>query len=351
MLSLLVSGVTVLVSASCHPLHTRTIDIRDSMPGSPMGLAESREVVLGGLAYPSLFLGKRLWFSTELAVNFELVARRLDSSHSLRELYRVELGPPDWDITGIAAADPSLGLSSVWISSRAGIISALDVESGATLLQWRVGFPATAIAVSADGRYVAYGGSEGIVCLRRTHDQALLQCAIFSDHEVSALTFVNDVLIAGDAGGMVSRWSVPALKRLGAIAVGGRVSMLDERGGAIAIAVGARVGRPRQWGSGGVYVWRADGSRATCVSSSMPVSAISWVDAKTLLSGSASGQVHLYSFKSTLGSCRLLSMLVFDNPVSFLVSHPSGAFAGIGLWAQESDQPSVLLVDYLYPSR
>ncbi len=339
----------VLVLAACQPLNTRKIDIRDSMPGSPIGLAESSEVVLGGLAYPSLFFGKRLWLSTELTVNFELVARRLDSSHSLRELYRVELGPPDWDITGIAAADPELGQSRVWVSSRAGIISALDVESGDIVLQWRVGFPATAIAVSTDGRYVAYGGAGGIVCLRRSHDQALLQCAIFSDDEVSALTFAKEVLIVGDAAGMVSRWSVPALKRLGEIAVGARVSTLDERGGAIAIAVGARVGRPRQWGAGGVSVWNPDGSQTTCVSTSMPVSAISWVDAETLLSGSANGQVHLYSFKSTFGTCRLLATMTFDNPVSFLVSHPSGAFAGIGLWAQELNQPSVLLVDYLYP--
>jgi WD domain, G-beta repeat len=193
-------------------------------PGSAAGLGGSTAAARGALTYAVAFAGPLgdhdLLASVELSTEFELVIRELDRRgpsrgqsgtgqrvrHRIR--YRVRLGPPDFDI-GDLAVDHAR--QEAWIASRDGTARSYDLTRGALALTWHLGSPATAVAISADGRLVATATDEGVLCVRRRADSALLQCVAAHEAPIAALDFAAGHLASAAWDGTVIVWDVPSL--------------------------------------------------------------------------------------------------------------------------------------------
>ena len=338
---------------------------------NPVAISAPRSIARGGLAYHSALLGSRLLLTVELRVRFELVVRRIDRDGkrvSFHELHRVDLGPPDWDITGLAVA--KLG-PLAWVSSRDGSVRSINVESGAVVANWRSGASATAVAVSADGAAVVYGTSSGLVCLRRTRDGALLQCMIASDDaEISAISLNdnNANIAVGTSKGALTRWTLPGLARAGSWQLGAPIRSLAFKDDSLLISTGERLGAKPRWRGGGVFV-QTDGVPRECFVGETPTSAISWINSASnaLVSGSADGVLRLHRIVADKSgrvtgiddvtkpdektTCTTVRVFRASAPIATVVSHPDGGVLGIGLWSTEPDTPSVLVANYLYRTR
>ena len=313
-------------------------------PRNSIGLGESTSVARGALAYRATGVGTRLLPSVELALRFELVVRRLDGRR-LREVGRLDLGPPDWDITGLDAASSG---PIVWVSSRDGTVRAINVESLEETIRWPVGDSVTSITASADGKYVAYGTSSGVLCLRRTADGALLQCLHAGDDEITSLDTWRDHLASATSGGAVTVWKLPTLTRVRQEKVSGPVGEVAfSRDGSLAVAIGGPPGRTTKR-RGEIAAWTADGGWQTCASRSEPVSSITWAESGLLAAGGTGGALLL--FQATANGCRLVDNRAFGQPIAYLQTVQPGKRLLVGLWAKGRDEETAVLVDYLYPS-
>jgi hypothetical protein len=127
--------------------------------GPPM-----RVVSRGTLAYAAAWHGEKL-ITIELVEKFQLVVR---DGPSLREVARIELGPPEVDLPALAVSgDVAL------VGGKDGWIRRIDLAARKELDRWPQGAPVTALAATAD--HVVAGDATGVVCLRRTTGE-LLQC-------------------------------------------------------------------------------------------------------------------------------------------------------------------------------
>ena len=302
----------------------------------------------GALAYRVAFAGPpagppRL-VSVELTLDFELVVRRVEPGGHLTETGRIRLGPPDWDVTGLAIAP---GGTTAYVASAAGTVRAIDLASGRTSWTWHLGDAATEVAISPDGRYLAAGGRRGILCLRRLADHALLQCAAIDRGPISGLSFSASGarLATSSWDGRVSVWSVPALAELASLDTGGSandVAFAPRAGGPLAVALSGAAPRrtpavaahePRD-PRAAVLVWWPVRGRAPQVlrGHTGPVTAVAWTrDGRHILSGSWDRSVRMWDADSgrELGRVSQFSHLVRD-----LATDPGGRWAAVAAWTR-----------------
>ncbi|HWN67658.1 MAG TPA: hypothetical protein VNM90_08455, partial [Haliangium sp.] len=206
----------VLALAACGAARLEPLSAGASPPGPAAGLGRSTAAARGALTYAVAFAGPDLLAAIELSTEFELVIRELDrrgpargqprARHRVR--HRVSLGPPDFDV-GDLAVDPTR--QEAWIASRDGTVRSYGLRRGVLALTWHLGSPATAVAVSADGRLVATATEDGVLCLRRRADSALLQCVVAHEAPIAALDFAAGHLASAAWDGTVIVWDVPSL--------------------------------------------------------------------------------------------------------------------------------------------
>lgn len=310
---------------------------------APVSIAPRAPVSRGVIGYRAAFLGPRLLLSVELGLRFELVTRRLDAARTV-ELNRVDLGPPDWDVTGLATA---VG-PRVWVSSMDGTVRGVDVERGAITATWRVGHAVTAVA--ATERYLAYGTDQGAVCLRRLRDGALLQCMRAHRSRVSALAAAGDVVATGSWDGSVHRYRLPSLERIAAVDVGGAINDLAIDGDRLAAAISSAppVGDRRRSDLGGAAaVIDGAGAVRRCEGHRGPVTAVSWAAGGVLVSGSWDRTVR--GWDADRAGCRpRWSRALGGHHITSLATGPPGRRAAASLWVTALDQPGLVLLDYLY---
>ena len=129
----------------------------------------------GTLAYAAAWHGEKL-VTIELIERFQLVVR---DGPSMREVARIDLGPPEVDLPALAVAgDVAL------VGGKDGFIRRIDLATNKELDRWPQGAPVTALAATAD--HVIAGDASGVVCLRRTTGE-LLQCMAAGDKSITRI--------------------------------------------------------------------------------------------------------------------------------------------------------------------
>jgi WD40 repeat protein len=334
---------------------------RPLLPGAiasaaPVGLGDGQVLRRGALGYRAAFLGPRLWLAAELGVRFELVVRRLGPG-GWQESGRLDLGPPEWDITGLATAPGGRrawigrGRASAWIGSTDGTVRGIDVERREVVARWPMGAPVTAVAASPRG-LVAAGSERGVVCLRRVGDGALLQCLAAHRGRVSALAFAGDRLASASWDGSVALWSVPALRRLAVFEVEGSANDVALSGDSLAVAVSDRAPgksrRARPAGAGAIAVIPAGGGPTLhCRGHRAPATAVAWTGAASLVTGSWDRTIRLWSIED--GRCRERARRQLDGHlIDDLAVAPGGRHLAVSLWGTKLEQPSAIGFDLLY---
>lgn len=340
------AAVLVALAACSSPSRSR-LGVGQTASVAPVEIAPRLVARRGALSYQSAFVGTRLWVSTELATRFELVVRRVDRA-SVLELGRVDLGPSDWNTTGLAAAARG---PLVWVSSLAGSVRGIDVTTMTVVREWRVGSHATALAVSASGAHVAYGTSTGALCLRRTSDGALLQCLV-TPGPVTALGFDGDSLV-GASGKTLHRWSVPTLRRVSEQEIEAPVGVMAASASGLALGLGIATPPAAQTDSQsnrGLQIIAGDQS-TSCRGHRGTITAVRWLADGTLASASVDGSVRLWKVSRDAGAltCQPTATRELGQPVWSLARSPSGAHLAVGLWAGGLGEPTAVLADLLYP--
>lgn len=159
----------------------------------------ARVLARGTLGYAVAFAGERP-ISVELGLAFELVIRDDEGV----ETGRVALGGADLDWTALAANG-----ARAWAAGEPGEVVEIALDDATVTARWPVGATVTALAASED--LVAIGDAEGVLCLRRTDDGALLQCVAAHDGAIRDLAITGDVLTSrGDDA--AQGWRLPALE-------------------------------------------------------------------------------------------------------------------------------------------
>ena len=310
----------------------------------------------GAIGYQAAFLGSRVLVSVELGVRFELVARRIDRARSAPvEIARVDLGPPDWDISAIEASPGPL----VWVGSLDGSVRGIDLERARVVHHWRAGHAVTAIATAQSGRYLAYGTAEGVVCLRRVRDGALLQCLRAHGGRVSTISGVRDLLITGSWDGAIKGFAIPTLALRFAIELGGSINDLAARGSSLAAAAssapptGDRRRRDLE-GRLAIVDFGPETSsaivRSECIGHRGPVTAVRWTSDGALVSGGWDRA--LRQWETSGAACRQRWHHQLDgHHITSLALQGRGRYLAASLWVTALDQPGVVLLDFLYPPR
>jgi hypothetical protein len=175
------------------------------VPASPGG-APVTVVARGTLAYAVAFAGERL-VSVELTERFELVIR----DGATGDGRRVDLGPAERDWPALAVDG-----GRAWVGGDSGVVVAIDLDAATAGARWPIGAPVTALA--AAGEVVAIGDAEGVLCVRRAADGALLQCLEAHATAIAGITVDGDRLITRATDGEAAGWQLPALRRVEAVA-------------------------------------------------------------------------------------------------------------------------------------
>ncbi len=167
-----------------------------------------RTLATGALTYAVAFADAHTVVSVELRTDFALAIRRIDRDGKIVEQTHISLGPADIDIVDLAIDRTQ---AQAWIAALDGTIRAYALRDGRPLTRWHLGSRATAVALSADGRLAATGTEDGIVCLRRRADGALLQCIAAHEGRIADLAFHRDRLAVASWDGTVTLWTTPSL--------------------------------------------------------------------------------------------------------------------------------------------
>lgn len=137
--------------------------------------------------------------------------RDITNPERARERARVDLGSADYDIEDLAVDSQRM---RAFVAGRDGRVRGFALPSGEALVTWHMGgSPATAVAVSPDGSLVFMGTDDGVLCVRRYRDGALLHCALAHDARISDLAVSADgrQLASASFAGEVVRWQLPSL--------------------------------------------------------------------------------------------------------------------------------------------
>lgn len=332
----------------------------ESAADRPAGMAVRQVARRGALGYRSALLGERLWLAVELGVRFELVVRQLAGGRA-RDLGRLDLGPPDWDVTALAVAQ---GVPRAWVGSMDGTVRIIDLDRLRIERTWRIGHAVTAVAVSPRGRQVAVATDSGVLCLRRARDGALLQCVVAHQARIAALDHAGDRLITGAWDGSAAVWSVPSLRRLEGFSIEGSVNAvaLSPDGRRIAVAGSAAPpspaarADPRGAGRGWLAVHRlgsghGTGPRIECAGHLAAVVSVGWAaGADQLLSGSWDRTARLWALEGA--TCLELARERLDgHAIQDLAIDRRGGTVAASLWVTGLEQPSAVVLDVLYPRR
>lgn len=347
-----------LLGACSGPAGPRPLAAGETATTSPDGLSRRIDAARGVLAY-SVELRANVTVSVELGERFELVARDLTAGIE-RELTRVDLGPPDYDVDGLAVDGAG---TTAYVASVDGTVRAVDLATGAIGSSWHLGAPATAVAVSDDGTYVATGSDAGVVCLRRSADGALLHCVVAHGARVSGLDLRGGVLASCSWDGTAAVWDVPSLtaraRREGPGSANDVALAPDSTRVAIArsaappvrtpeIAAAERAGGLDQMAPGAtVELWDPKSNETTTLTGhTAAVTAIAWTpDGWRVLSGSWDRTVRLWNIDTgvELQRTRGFGYLVRDIDVD-----SRGARFAVAAWLEHLDARSVSIFDLLY---
>ncbi len=327
------------------------------------GLRHRADVAGPALTY-GVALSDRQLITVELGVAFALVIREITPSGHTSERSRIALGSATYDIDGLAV---DAGRARAFVASRDGRVRAFDTRTGALLVTWHLGSPATAVAASSDGRWVAMGTADGVLCLRRYRDGALMQCALAHAGHISDLAFSPDSqsLASTSWTGELTRWRVPSLAILARHAFDGSANALafSPDGTRIAVAhsgfpptrlpAAAMSARERSQTRPAmtniVAIWHGTDRSASptrLVGHRGPVTSVAWTpDGTRVLSGSWDRSVRIWDVAQArqLARHRSGGVLVRDVDVD-----PTGRFAAVGVWTNGRDGRASALLDLLY---
>ena len=307
----------------------------------------------GVLTYAAAFLpGSHRFVSIELKTQFELVVRSIvdGALPRTREHARVVLGEAGFDISSLSVTADHIA----YIGSTDATTRGIDLRTGQVVSTWRAGAGVTATA--AGPNYVAIGTTDGVVCVRRRADGALLQCVvahagIINDLELST----EQQLASAGADGSVTLWQVPSLRVMRSRRLAGSVDAIRfaRNGEHLAVATSRGGIWPtradhRRTGSGAVRL--LDGALTqvgqVCYPHTRSVSSIDWAPTSDrLLTTSADRTVRLIH----ADNCQVLAVLDgFENVVrSVHISH-SGRYAVVGSWPKDLSSPSTIVLELLY---
>ncbi|GAB4544915.1 MAG: hypothetical protein Tsb0020_55740 [Haliangiales bacterium] len=294
--------------------------------------------------------------SAELALRFTLAVRQLTpTGQALR--YRVALGPPDYDVTAIALHRQR---GELWVASRDGTVRGFASADGRPLATWHLGSGVTALAITPSGAWLLTGTDDGVLCLRRSRDGALLQCVVAHQGPLVGLDVSDERAVSGSWDGSVTVWSLPALEVVAERRFPGSVNdvaLADAGAPAVAIARSARPPHPAHLAGDEqpqptpsddliTLWWPAQPGRAelALVGHRAPVTSVAWADAGArLVSGSWDGAVYLWGVDAGgagaaggggAASARLLSQSArFAGPVRDLAIAPDRARVVVGAWS------------------
>ena len=361
----LLLGLTVACSSGLRPLRAGE---SASVPAA--GLAHDRDLTRGVLTYAVAFADDHTLVSVELETAFALVVRDLAAGESVETL-RAPLGPAEYDIDDLAIShDHELA----WVTSRAGTVRAIALRGGETRVTWHLGSGATAVALTPDGQYIALGTEDGIICLRRLTDQALLQCVAAHEDRISELTFdrTSSQLASSSWDGRVVLWQVPTLATRASLEIAGSANgvAFDPSGRRIAIATSTRIprrtpeiDRREQRGDAkdtddAVILWSlnegddgAQGSQASLRGHRGPVTRVAWTpDGTGLLSVSWDRTVTMWDTRIDARTAVVARVEGFSALIRDLAIDRRGSLVAVGAWTRSLDARSSTLLHLLYPT-
>jgi WD40 repeat protein len=301
----------------------------------------------GTLAYAVAFHREAV-VSVELAVDFELVVRDPGG----RERVRARLGPHEWDVAALAVHG-----ETAFVASADGTVRGLALASGRETMRWHLGDAATAVAVSADGRYLAAGGASGIVCLRRLPGGELLQCLTAHRGRISGLDFdpAGRRLASASWDGGAAVWTVPALAAVAALDTGGAANQIAfaPAGDRLAIATSAAPPDPRRAHRDPralILLWRPVRGPArprVLVGHTGAVASIAWSgDGSRLVSGSWDRTVRLWDTRREREVARVAR---FAHVLRGVAISLDGRRVAAAAWAPTPDAPATALLALRHP--
>lgn len=388
-------GLAALAYAVACNAGPRPLRAGESASSPAAGLDHDRDLARGVLTYAVAFADDDTLVSIELATSFDLVVRELIAGQAV-EVLRVPLGPAEYDIDDLAIAPPTTGPRHedahdgklAWVASRDGTVRAIALTSGTTRVTWHMGSGASAVAIAPDGEHIAVGTEDGIICLRRLEDGALLQCVAAHDARVSELTFdhTSKRLASASWDGWVYLWRIPALTILGSQEIAGSANgvAFDPDGHRVAIATSTRIPRrtteierrerrgerTADHGGNAVVIWspgrtseqspaRAP-ARAPAQASDEgiralrghrgPVTRVAWTpDGARLLSVSWDRTVTMWDARRDARSAIIVQVEGFSSLIRDLAIDRRGNWVAVGAWTRSLDARSSTLLHLLYP--
>lgn len=345
-------------------------------PGPAVGFGRTRTLARGDLVYAVAFADAHTLVSVELGVAFTLVVRSLergtDRAMAVRERWRVPLGPADYDVESLAV---DRGRQEAWVASRDGTVRAfalvsqgpIEGEPGRLSARWHLGSAATAVAVSPDGAFVATGTSDGVLCLRRRQDGALLQCVAAHQAEISKLDFAANAsrLVSSSWTGEVVVWQVPSLAVVARRQFSGSANAVAFAPDAQRIAVALSAWPPRRMlerarseernrAQGGashnvVAIWDLARDHVHFLRGHTgAVTGVAWTDTGSRLLTSSWDRTAALWDPAERDRGRLAKQGGFSLLVRDLSVAPNGALIAVAAWAKQLDQPTLVLVELLY---
>ena len=359
------------LAMGCGKPGTRPLRPGESPPGKAVGLAHAADAARGALTYAVAFAGDDILVTVELELTFALVVRRIEPS-GVVELRRVPLGDADYDVEDLAI-DP--GGTTAWVASRDGTVRAIDLTTGRVSVTWHLGSSGTAVAVSPDRRWVATGTADGVLCLRRIRDGALLQCLAAHQSQISSLDFDSsgNFLASASWDGRVSEWRVPALSFVARQTIRGSANDVAFSPSGRRLAIAASVGPPirspevaRRESTGdiavsdprnAIYLWTPGTQLRALRGHRGPVTGVAWTpDGTRVLSSSWDRTVRMWDTAAQTAKGRggepgdIARLAGFSSLVRDVAIDRRSRLVAVGSWTRTLEGRSSSLVYLMYRS-